>query len=26
VFKDGYLLLPDGPGLGVTINKDFIAK
>jgi L-alanine-DL-glutamate epimerase-like enolase superfamily enzyme len=26
VFKDGYLLMPDGPGLGVTINKDFIAK
>jgi len=26
VFKDGYLMMPDGPGLGVTINKDFIAK
>ena len=26
VFKDGYLLMPDGPGLGVTINKDFIAR
>ncbi|MEO6080373.1 MAG: mandelate racemase/muconate lactonizing enzyme family protein [Steroidobacteraceae bacterium] len=26
VFKDGYLTMPDGPGLGVTIRKDYIAK
>ena len=25
VFKDGYLTMPDGPGLGVTIRKDLIA-
>ncbi len=25
VFKDGYLEMPDGPGLGVTIMKDLIA-
>jgi L-alanine-DL-glutamate epimerase-like enolase superfamily enzyme len=26
LFKDGYLMMPDGPGLGVAIDKDFIAK
>jgi len=26
IFKDGYLTMPDGPGLGVTIRKDFIAR
>jgi L-alanine-DL-glutamate epimerase-like enolase superfamily enzyme len=25
LFKDGYLMMPDGPGLGVAIDKDFIA-
>jgi len=25
VFKDGYLIMPDAPGLGVTIRKDLIA-
>jgi L-alanine-DL-glutamate epimerase-like enolase superfamily enzyme len=25
VFKDGYLTMPEGPGLGVTIRKDLIA-
>lgn len=24
--KDGYFSLPEGPGLGVTINEDFIAE
>ena len=26
VFKDGYLLMPEGPGLGVTVRKDLIAS
>jgi D-galactarolactone cycloisomerase len=26
VFKDGYLTMPDGPGLGVAIRKDLIAS
>ena len=26
VFKDGYLTMPEGPGLGVTIRKDLIAS
>jgi len=25
LFKDGYLMMPDGPGLGVAIDNDFIA-
>jgi D-galactarolactone cycloisomerase len=26
VFKDGYLMMPDGPGLGVAVRKDLIAS
>ncbi|HUS79935.1 MAG TPA: mandelate racemase/muconate lactonizing enzyme family protein [Armatimonadota bacterium] len=25
-FEDGFLILPEGPGFGVTINEDFVAR
>ncbi len=25
-FEDGFLVLPEGPGFGVTVNEDFVAR
>jgi L-rhamnonate dehydratase len=24
--RDGWIAVPDGPGLGVTLNEDFVSK
>ncbi len=26
IFEDGFLVLPDGPGLGVTVSEDFVTR